>query len=133
MHDLRDAAGDEIRARFPHIPRRVSGYNLDSLLPENHFNVAQALVGSEGTLVTLLHAELALVPVPGAASLVVLGYPDIAAAADAVPHGPPHQPHQLEGMDDRLIAFEKAKGDHREALDKLPEGSGVAHGQPHRG
>ena len=65
------------------IPRRVSGYNLDSLLPENRFNVAQALVGSESTLVTVLQAEIQLVPALPARTLVVLGYPDIAAAADA--------------------------------------------------
>ena len=74
------------------IPRRVSGYNLDSLLPEHGFDVARALVGSESTLVTILHAELRLVPAPAAQALVVLGYPDIASAADAVPRIAPHQP-----------------------------------------
>ena len=124
LRDLRDTHAERIRSGFPRIPRRVSGYNLDSLLPENGFNLAQALVGSEGTLVTVLRAELALVDVPAASSLVVLGYPDIATAADAVPHVLPHQPHQLEGMDQRLISFERAKGEHRQALDKLPDGSG---------
>ncbi len=124
LRRLRDTYAERIRAGFPRIPRRVSGYNLDSLLPENGFNLARALVGSEGTLVTILRAELTLVDVPAANSLVVLGYPDIATAADAVPHVLPHQPHQLEGMDQRLISFERVKGEHREALDKLPEGSG---------
>jgi FAD/FMN-containing dehydrogenase len=54
---------DEIRARYPDIPRRVSGYNLDSLLPEQGFDVAGLLVGSESTLVTVLRAKLKLVPV----------------------------------------------------------------------
>ena len=54
--------------------------------------MAQALVGSESTLVTVLRAELRLVPEPAAQALVVLGYPDIASAADAVPHIAPHQP-----------------------------------------
>jgi FAD/FMN-containing dehydrogenase len=54
-----------IRARFPKIPRRVSGYeNLDELLPERGFNVARALVGTEGTCVTVLQAKLKLVPSP---------------------------------------------------------------------
>jgi FAD/FMN-containing dehydrogenase len=57
------------------------------VLPENGFDVARALVGSESTLGTILHAELVLVPKPPAESLVVLGYSDIAAAADAAPHG----------------------------------------------
>ena len=54
---LRDTYADLIRQRFPDIPRRVSGYNLDQLLPENGFNVPRALVGSEGTCVTILEAE----------------------------------------------------------------------------
>jgi len=54
--------GDAVRAQFPRIPRRVSGYNLDFLLPENGFNVARALVGSEGTCVTILEATARLVP-----------------------------------------------------------------------
>jgi FAD/FMN-containing dehydrogenase len=67
---LRELAGDRaglIRERYPKIPRRVSGYNLDSLLPEGGFHVGRALVGSESTLVTILRAELTLVPVPAGA------------------------------------------------------------------
>jgi FAD/FMN-containing dehydrogenase/Fe-S oxidoreductase len=124
MRALRDEYGDEVRARYPHIPRRVSGYNLDSLLPEKGFQVAQALVGSEGTLVTVLRAELQLVDVPAATALVVLGYGDIATAADAVPHVLPHRPAQLEGIDDRLVSFEREKREHREAIAQLPRGAG---------
>ena len=50
-----------MRAEFPDIPRRVSGYNLDQLLPENGFHVARALVGSEGTCVNVLEATVRLV------------------------------------------------------------------------
>ena len=57
--------GELIRARFPQIPRRVSGYeNLDQLFPENGLNVARALVGTEGTCVTVLEATLNLIPNP---------------------------------------------------------------------
>lgn len=122
--DLRDRYADRIRTGFPQIPRRVSGYNLDALLPENGFDVARALVGSEGTLVTVLRAELQLVEVPRATTLVVLGYPDIAAAGDAVPAVLPHDPAQLEGVDDRLVSFERFSGKHREALNRLPSGGG---------
>ncbi len=122
LRALVDKREEQIRRRYPSIPRRVSGYNLDSLLPEQHFDVARALVGSEGTLVTVLRAELALVKVPKAQSLVVLGYPDIIEAADDVPRVLEHQPHQLEGLDGRLISFERAKGTNRDALDKLPTG-----------
>ena len=62
--ELRDRYARLIRERYPNIPRRVSGYNLDELLPENGFNVARALVGSEGTCVTVLEATLDLVHSP---------------------------------------------------------------------
>ena len=56
--ELRDHYAEQIRERIPHIPRRVSGYNLDALLPESGFNVAEALVGTEGTCVTILGATV---------------------------------------------------------------------------
>ncbi|HEY2279754.1 MAG TPA: FAD-linked oxidase C-terminal domain-containing protein [Streptosporangiaceae bacterium] len=122
LRALAQAHGDQVRDRYPDIPRRVSGYNLDSLLPENGFDVARALVGSESTLVTILHAELRVVPKPPAETLVVLGYPDIAAAADAAPRIAPHRPEQLEGLDDRLITFERERRMNPEALLLLPDG-----------
>jgi FAD/FMN-containing dehydrogenase len=124
LRELAEANADRIRERYPRIPRRVSGYNLDSLLPEHGFDVAQALVGSESTLVTVLHAELRLVPKRAAQALVVLGYPDIASAADAAPAIAPHQPEQLEGLDERLITFERERRMNPEALRLLPEGRG---------
>ena len=124
LRQLATRYGDEVRRRYPEIPRRVSGYNLDSLLPEKGFNVAAALVGSESTLVTVLHAELQLVPVVKARALVVLGYPDVASAADAVTAILPHEPLALEGLDNRLIKDERIKHIHPEALRDLPEGHG---------
>ncbi|MFG2052575.1 FAD-binding and (Fe-S)-binding domain-containing protein [Micromonospora sp. NPDC048930] len=121
---LRDEYLADIRGRYPHIPRRVSGYNLDSLLPEQNFHVARALVGSEGTLVTVLRARLKLLPVVPAKSMVFLSYPDIAAAGDDVPRVLQHDPIALEGLDDKLINFEKRKHLHPEALHKLPPGGG---------
>jgi NAD-dependent dihydropyrimidine dehydrogenase PreA subunit len=107
LRALRDSYADAIRRRFPDIPRRVSGYNLDSLLPEHGFDVAGLLVGSESTLVTVLRAELELVPVLDERTLVVLGYPDIATAADAVPSILPYEPVALEGVDRKLIRDEQ--------------------------
>ncbi|MDQ0957848.1 FAD/FMN-containing dehydrogenase/Fe-S oxidoreductase [Streptomyces sp. B4I13] len=113
----------DIRRGYPKIPRRVSGYNLDSLLPESGFDVARALVGSEGTLVTVLHAELDLVPVPGYQSLLVLGYDDICAAADDVTHLLEHcNPGQLEALDGRMAQLMREEGAYLESLDALPEG-----------
>jgi FAD/FMN-containing dehydrogenase len=85
LRSLRDKYADEIRRGFPAIPRRVSGYNLPWLLPENGFNVARALVGSEGTCVMVLEATVRLVDSPRCRTLVTLGYPDVYAAADDVP------------------------------------------------
>src|SRR5205085_2274802 len=49
--DLRNKYAELVRQKFPKIPRRVSGYNLDDLLPEKNFHLARALVGTEGTCV----------------------------------------------------------------------------------
>ncbi|HUC57982.1 MAG TPA: FAD-binding and (Fe-S)-binding domain-containing protein [Streptosporangiaceae bacterium] len=124
LREIRDSHLGVIRTGYPKIPRRVSGYNLDHLLPEKGFHLARALTGSEGTLVTVLSAELDLVEVPRCRSLVVLGYPDIAAAADAVPLVVRHDPLAVEGLDDRLISLEREEHLSGDALDKLPEGSG---------
>ncbi|HEX5503225.1 MAG TPA: FAD-binding oxidoreductase, partial [Thermomicrobiales bacterium] len=111
LRDLRDRYADLIRQRFPHIPRRVSGYGLEQLLPENGFHVARALVGSEGTLVTVLHAELDLVPKPAAQAILVLGYDDICAAADDVPTLLEHsEPTQLEALDGRMAQLMREEG-----------------------
>ncbi|MEU0965951.1 FAD-linked oxidase C-terminal domain-containing protein [Streptomyces sp. NPDC005917] len=112
----------DIRRGFPKIPRRVSGYNLDSLLPENGLDVAKALVGSEGTLVTVLHAELDLVPVPPYESLLVLGYDDICRAADDVPHLLEHcSPGQLEALDGRMAQLMREEHAYLDSLRALPE------------
>jgi hypothetical protein len=124
LREIRDAYLGQIRTGYPNIPRRVSGYNLDQLLPEKEFHVARALVGSESTLVTVLHAEIDLVDIPRSRSLVVLGYPDIAEAADLVPLVVKHGPLAVEGLDDTLISLEREEHLAGDALGKLPEGSG---------
>src|SRR4051794_13749336 len=123
LRALRDTYADEIRARFPDIPRRVSGYNLDSLLPEHGFDVAGLLIGSESTLVTVLRAELELVPVVRERTLVVLGFPDIETAADAVPTILPYEPIALEGIDSRLLRDERIKHLNPKARAELPDGN----------
>ncbi len=76
LRGIRDQYAGLIRAKYPNIPRRVSGYNLDQLLPENGFNVAKALVGTEGTCMIVLEAKLRLIESPQIRSLVCLGYSD---------------------------------------------------------
>src|SRR5579871_839178 len=121
---LRDRYADLIRQRYPHIPRRVSGYNLDELLPENGFNVARALVGTEGTCATVLEATTSLVYSPPNRSLLVLGYPDAFSAGDHVPQVLAHGPVGLEGIDSRLIGYARKKHLHPKDLELLPEGGG---------
>jgi len=110
----------EIRRRFPDIPRRVSGCNLTALLPENGFDVAKLLVGSEGTLATVLAATLRLVPWPAARALLVVAFADLYAAAAAVPAVLELSPIGLEGMDDRLIVDNARKGLNPEGRELLP-------------
>ncbi|HWA99927.1 MAG TPA: FAD-binding and (Fe-S)-binding domain-containing protein [Pirellulales bacterium] len=121
---FRDKYADEIRQNFPQLPRRVSGYNLDALLPENGFHVARALVGSEATLVTILEATLNLVPEPRARSLVIFGYPDIYEACNHLMEILEFKPTALEGFDHLLFKFVEQKGDKNADLKLLPPGKG---------
>jgi FAD/FMN-containing dehydrogenase/Fe-S oxidoreductase len=122
LRTLRDRYRDEIAARFPRIPRRVSGYNLDELLPEHGFNVARAIVGSEGTCAVVLEAKLRLIQSPAHRTLVGLGYPDAFAAADHVPEILEFQPIGLEGFEGSMIDGLRKKG--APNLDLMPEGRG---------
>jgi FAD/FMN-containing dehydrogenase/Fe-S oxidoreductase len=119
---LRDQYAGLVREKFPRIPRRVSGYNLDELLPENGFNVARALVGTEGTCATVLSATLNLTASPPHRVLTVLAFDDPFAAADAVPAALEHEPIGLEGFDQMLVDFMQRKGLASEQLQKLPPG-----------
>ncbi len=123
LREIRDRYADDIRKSYPDIPRRVSGYNLDSLLPEHGFDLAKFLVGSESTLVTVLRAELGLVRRPGAKALAVLGFDDIFAAADAVPLVLEHTPAALEGLDHRLVELEHSRHLAAGAIRRLPDGN----------
>ncbi|WP_142848432.1 FAD-binding and (Fe-S)-binding domain-containing protein [Telmatospirillum sp. J64-1] len=124
LKHLRDSYAGLIRACYPKIPRLVSGYNLDALLPENGFNLARALVGSEGTCVTILSAEVNLIPRPPHRVLLVLGYPDVYHAGDHVLRILGFGPVGLEGMDAPLTEYMRRKNIHVEMLDALPRGKG---------
>ena len=123
LKQLADRYGDQVRRQFPNIPRRVSGYNLNHLLPENGFHVARALVGSEGTCATILEATCRLVDSPPARVLVVIGWPDIYICADHVPQIMAHAPIGLEGFDDIIVNASRRKGVNLEGLALLPEGA----------
>ena len=124
MKRLRDKYQDHIRQKFPKIPRRVSGYNLDDLLPEKGFNVAKALAGSEGTLGFISEATLQLVEKSNFITMVVIGFEDVYAAGDHVSKVMEHRPEACEGMDEVLINLMKRKQLHLDYLKELPEGNG---------
>jgi FAD/FMN-containing dehydrogenase/Fe-S oxidoreductase len=122
LRTIRDQYGELIRARFPKIPRRVSGYNLDELLAESGFNLARALVGTEGTCAIVLEAKLKLIHSPQHRTLVGLGYKDAFLAADHVPEILNFHPIGLEGLEGSMIDGLASKG--APNLNLLPEGRG---------
>ena len=124
MRELRDRYAAEIRARYPDIPRRVAGYNLDELLPENGFQVARALTGTEGTLAIILQATVRLLPIPPHRALVVLGYRDVFEAAENVPALLEAGVIGLEGVDERLVNDMREHRMHEEGVAMLPDGRG---------
>jgi FAD/FMN-containing dehydrogenase/Fe-S oxidoreductase len=111
-----------LRTEFGRLRRQVSGYSLEHLLPENGAHLARALAGTEGTVVTMLGATVGLVPVAEAHALVVLGYPDVADAADAVPAILEHGPLAIEGLDVTMVeVVRRSKGSSR--VPELPPGN----------
>ncbi|MGC2657906.1 MAG: FAD-binding and (Fe-S)-binding domain-containing protein [Bryobacteraceae bacterium] len=124
LQSLRDRYADRIRERFPKIPRLVSGYGLNQLLPENGFHVARALVGTESTCVTVLEVIGNLVPDPPARSLLVLGYPDVYQAGDHVPEVLKSNPIACEGFNSNLLDDYRKKGLDLKEITLMPDGGG---------
>jgi FAD/FMN-containing dehydrogenase/Fe-S oxidoreductase len=121
---LRDRYSSLILEKYPRIPRRVSGYNLDELLDENGFNVARALVGSEGTCATVVAATLNLTNSPPFRVLTVLSFADVFLAADVVPRVLEFGPIGLEGFDGLLVDFMRRKNLAMNDVSLLPPGGG---------
>lgn len=95
---------ERILSRYPRVPRRVSGYNFDSMLEDEQLNLAKLIVGSEGTLVTVVEAELGLVPLPAARSLVLLSFRERWTSMDAIPAILPERGlSALEIVDSRVL------------------------------
>lgn len=98
-----------LRTELGRIPRQVSGYQLHHLLPENGFDMARALVGTEGTCAVVVGATVRLVEVPPATALLALGYDDIVDAAEDVPEILRWSPTAVEGMDEAIVATMRAR------------------------
>ena len=123
LRALADGNLAAIRTEFGRFTRQVSGYSLEHLLPENGFDVAKFLSGTEGTLALTLGATVCLVDAPRATALAVLGYPDMPTAAEAVPGLLPHLPVALEGIDSRLVDVVRDRRGPA-AVPDLPRGGG---------
>ena len=127
LRTLRTHYKSLIDERYPHIPRRVSGYNLDQLLLDKNgrFNLARALVGSESTCVTILEAKVRLVYSNPKRVLLLLGYPSIYEAGDHISTLLEYKPIAFEGLDDFLIKNVKTKNmPQKDDLAILPQGKG---------
>jgi FAD/FMN-containing dehydrogenase/Fe-S oxidoreductase len=122
LHELVQSRLGVIRTELGRFTRQVSGYSLEHLLPEHGFDVAKAFVGTEGTWGVLSEATVQLVRAPASTALVVLGYPDMASAADAVPGLLAHSPVALEGLDERIVNVLQRKG--VRGIPELPQGQG---------
>ncbi|PJJ06411.1 FAD/FMN-containing dehydrogenase [Streptomyces sp. 2333.5] len=119
LHRLAQRNLAVLRTKLGRFPRQVSGYALEQLLPERRFHLARALVGSEGTLAVVLSATVRLLAPPPERALVVLGFSDACAAADAVPALLGHRPLALEGLDHALTDI-VTRPETRAAIDTLP-------------
>ncbi|OAH12265.1 FAD-binding and (Fe-S)-binding domain-containing protein [Streptomyces jeddahensis] len=112
---------EPIRTELGRIPRQVSGYQLHHLLPENGFDVARALVGTEGSCAVVTAATVRLVATAQASALLTLGYDDVVDAAEDVPEILRWSPSAVEGMDEAIVATMRARRG-PDSVTGLPEG-----------
>lgn len=98
---------EEIATRFPHIPRRVSGYNLDELIKPFPLNLAKLIVGSEGTLGIITEITVKISPKPKTTGICILHFDDMLAAMQWIPHLLSYHPLSLEMIDDAIIKLGK--------------------------
>ncbi|MBD8043369.1 FAD-binding oxidoreductase [Arthrobacter sp. Sa2BUA2] len=103
LQELAHANLADFRVELGRIQRQVSGYHLANLLPEHGFNVARALVGSEGTCAVIVGARMKLVPKPASALLVCLGYADVVEAARDIETILEFSPAAVEGIDEAIV------------------------------
>ncbi|MQA05326.1 MAG: FAD-binding protein [Streptosporangiales bacterium] len=121
---IRDRHLELLRTELGRFRRQVSGYGLHRLLPEHGFDTARAFVGSEGTCGIVLSATVGLVPTPAAKALLVLGFPDVIAAAEAAPALPALGALTAEGLDGELVDAVRRRPGRGHVGDELPPGRG---------
>jgi FAD/FMN-containing dehydrogenase/Fe-S oxidoreductase len=118
---------ERIEEKYPKIPRRVSGYNFDALLEKSELNLADLIVGSEGTLATVVEAEVGLVPLPPRQSLVLLAFRERFTSMDAIAHILPESGlSALEIVDSRVLQGARELFEFRATASLVPpEAQGV--------
>jgi FAD/FMN-containing dehydrogenase/Fe-S oxidoreductase len=112
----------EIEARTPKIQRKVSGYNLASLIGSR--SLVPLLVGSEGTLGLVAEAELNLIPRPKFRGLLVPQFATLAAALDTLDACLELAPSAVELLDRMLIELasqQRSLKHNMAAIQGLPE------------
>ncbi len=94
---------DEIKLKFPNLLRRVGGYNLDSVSSKGYFDVTKLIVGSEGTLSTILQAEINLEKIPKYKGLLVLEFDDLIKSMEATTLTLEHNPSSVEHIGELIL------------------------------
>ena len=124
--DLAEQQSGIIENGFPKVHRRVGGYNIDALLPHGANvprNMAQLLVGSEGTLALSRRIELQLYPIPAQRVLGVCHFPSFYAAMDATRQLMTLDPEAVELVDHTLMDLARDIALFRSTLDSFVRGN----------
>src|SRR5215510_4597404 len=99
---------DEILARYPKYWRRVCGYNLNELVNNQPLNLARLIVGSEGTLASVIEAKVRLVRRPKKTALVVVYYKDMQEALESSQDILETGPYSVELTDKMILDLARA-------------------------
>ncbi len=123
LRGLRDRHLAMLRLELGRFPRQVSGYGLHYLLPENGFDVAKAVAGSEGTLGVITELTVSLVELPRATALAVLAFPTVFDAAEVAPRLRKEGVATIEGMGADLLSALRSQPGRDKAGSGLPGGA----------
>jgi FAD/FMN-containing dehydrogenase/Fe-S oxidoreductase len=121
LRALHEREADEIARRAPRTMRNVAGYNLDRLDPARE-NLAQLLVGSEGTLAFFSRLRLRLSPLPQRQALGVCHFASLFEALEAVQHIVELRPTAVELVDSNVLRLAGERPDFRDALSTFVRG-----------
>lgn len=121
LYQVQSKYGEEINNKFPHIPRRASGYNLDALTGEKNWNLARLVAGSEGTFGILTEIKMDLSPLPGLTGLCVIHFSDVQSGMEAIPFMLSFKPFALEMIDHFILEAGKTAPSMRDKLNWMHE------------